>query len=208
MVAKLSPEVASQVEEGIRIIRRGGVLAFPTDTVYGLGGGAFHEAAVRRVFEVKKRPFSMALPLLLSDGSQIHEVVESLPDYAWRLAGRFMPGGLTLVVRRSRIVSDLIAAGGETVAIRIPDHPVPVALIQGSGMPLVGTSANRSGSGSLLTAEAVRAEIGELVDLVIDAIPPPAGRESTVVDVTGPRAVILREGAIRRDQIAEVVELA
>ncbi len=208
MAGKLSPEVARQVEEGIRIIRRGGVLAFPTDTVYGLGGGAFQESAVRRIFEVKRRPLSMALPLLLSDGSQIHEVADSLPDYAWRLAGYFMPGGLTLVVRRTRIVSDLITAGGETVAIRIPDHPVPVALIQGSGMPLVGTSANISGNGSLLTAGAVRVEIGDSVDLVIDALPPPAGKESTVVDVTGPRAVILREGAISRAQIASVVELA
>ena len=197
-----------QIEMGIRIIREGGVLAFPTDTVYGLGAGAFREEGIRRVYAIKKRPLTMALPLLLADASQVHEIAVGLPDYAWRLIDAFMPGGLTLVVRRSRIVKDIITAGGETVAIRIPDHPVPVALVRGSGMPLVGTSANLSGGGSLVSARDVKKEIGKQVDLIIEALPLPAGTESTVVDVTGAIARILRTGAVSREQIARVVELA
>jgi L-threonylcarbamoyladenylate synthase len=200
-------EIQGQIEKGIRIIREGGVLAFPTDTVYGLGAGAYRESAIKRVFEVKKRPLEMALPLLLSDASQVHEVAVHLPAYAWRLIDCFMPGGLTLVVYRSRIIKDIITGGGDTVAIRIPDHPVPVALIQGSGMPLVGTSANLSGRGPLLRAEEVRQEMGNSIDLVIDAVPPPKGKESTVVDVTGEIAIILREGAVTREQISRIVNI-
>jgi L-threonylcarbamoyladenylate synthase len=204
----LKTSLHDQIETGIRIIREGGVVAFPTDTVYGLGAGAFREEGIRRVYAIKKRPLTMALPLLLADASQVHEVAAGVPDYAWRLIDAFMPGGLTLVVRRSRIVKDIITAGGETVAIRIPDHPVPVALVRGSGMPLVGTSANLSGSGSLVSARDVIKEIGQQVDLVIEAVPPPVGTESTVVDVTGEKARILRQGAVTREQIARVVELA
>jgi L-threonylcarbamoyladenylate synthase len=204
---QLPAALQKQIEKGIQLIRDGGVLAFPTDTVYGLGAGAYREAAVRRIFEVKKRPLKMALPLLLSDASQIHEVAAHLPAYAWRLIDRFMPGALTLVVFRTSIINDIITAGGNTIAIRIPNHPVPVALIQGSGMPLVGTSANLSGSGALVRAEDVRREIGNSVDLVIDAFPAPNGEESTVVDVTGERVVILREGAISRVQIESLVDL-
>jgi L-threonylcarbamoyladenylate synthase len=200
-------EILEQIEKGIRIIREGGVLAFPTDTVYGLGAGAYRQSAIQRVFEVKKRPLDMALPLLLSDASQIHEVTAHLPAYAWRLIECFMPGGLTLVVYRSRIVKDIITGGGDTVAIRIPDHPVPLALIRGSGMPLVGTSANLRGKSPLLSAEEVRQEIGNSIDLVIDAVPPPKGRESTVVDVTGEIASILREGAVTREQISRIMAI-
>jgi L-threonylcarbamoyladenylate synthase len=204
---KVSAPLGEQIEKGIQIIRRGGVLAYPTDTVYGLGAGAYHEAGVRRVFEIKKRPLSMAVPLLLADASQIHEVAAVMPAYAWRLVERFMPGALTLVVWRSQIVNDVITAGGKTVAIRIPEHPVPLALIRGSGMPLVGTSANISGSRPLLTARAVQDELSGTVDLIIDAIPPPGGIESTVVDVTGEKALIVRQGEISRERLAGVVEL-
>jgi L-threonylcarbamoyladenylate synthase len=206
-IPRLPTKVRKQIETGIQIIRNGGVVAFPTDTVYGLGAGAFREAGIRRVFEVKKRPLKMAVPLLLSDASQIHEVAFQLPAYAWRLIDCFMPGGLTLVVYRTSIVKDIITAGGDTVAIRIPNHPVPIALIQGSGMPLVGTSANISGSQALIRAEDVRKEIGSSVDLVIDAFPEPNGKESTVVDVTGERAVILREGAISKAEIEAWLDL-
>ena len=140
--------------------------------------------------------------------SQIHEVAKYLPAYAWRLIDRFLPGGLTLVVYRTKIVKDIITGGGDTVAIRIPDHPVPIALIKESGMPIVGTSANLSGMPNSLTASDVKVQIGDKVDLIIDGGPAPGREESTVVDVTGERPVILRLGAISREELEQVVEIA
>jgi L-threonylcarbamoyladenylate synthase len=208
MPKQLSARTQEQIKKGIKIIQNGGVIAFPTDTVYGLGAGAYIESAVERIFQVKQRPPEMALPLLLADAAQIHEVAQNVPAYGWRLIDRFLPGGLTLVVYRTKMVKDIITAGGDTVAIRIPDHPVALALIKGSGMPIVGTSANISGQPNPLTYEGVVNQIGDKVDLVINGAPAPNGKESTVVDVTGEMAVILRLGAISRAEIEKVVELA
>jgi L-threonylcarbamoyladenylate synthase len=206
--SQLPDRVRKQIEEGIEIIRKGGVLAYPTDTVYGLGAGIYVEAAIERIFNIKQRPPKMALPILLGDVSQVHDMARYLPAYAWRLIDRFWPGGLTLVVYRTGAVKDVITGGGDTVAIRIPAHPVPIALIKGSGLPIIGTSANISGRLAVLTAEDVRKQLDDKVDLIIDSIPAPTGKESTVVDVTGEVAVILREGTISRDEIAQVTEVA
>lgn len=205
---ELPREVLKKIEKGIEVIRKGGVVAFPTDTVYGMGAGAYIEPAIRRVFEIKQRSPEKALPLLLGDVSQIHEVAAFLPAYAWRLIKQFFPGTLALVVFRTRIVKDIITGGGDTVAIRVPDHPVPAALIKGSGMPLVGTGANIRGNPHYATAEDVRAGIGRKLDLIIEGGPMPSGRESTVVDVTGELPVILRVGAISRAELEEVVEFS
>ena len=207
MEDQLSAKIRKQVEKGIEILRKGGVIAYPTDTVYGLGTGIYHESGIKRVFEIKKRSTSVALPVLLADVSQLHEVAKDLPADAWKLIKAFMPGGLTLIVYRNRIISDLITAGGDTVAIRIPDHPVPRALIKGIGMPIIGTSANISGKPTLVSAEEVRSELGKSVELVIDAEPAPNGKESTVVDVASDIPVILREGAISRAEIAGIIDL-
>lgn len=204
----LSEVVQKQIEKGIEIIRRGGVIAFPTDTVYGLGAGAYIERGIERIFQIKKRPSGMALPLLIASVAQIHEIALDVPPYGWRLIKEFFPGGLTLVVFRSRIVKDIITAGGDTVAIRMPDHPVPLALIRGCGMPVVGTSANLSGQSNPLSVEGVEEQIGDKVDLIIDANPIPKGIESTVVDVTGKFPVILRTGAISRADLEHVVDFA
>ena len=207
MQNKLSKNVLEQIETGVKIIRNGGVVVFPTDTLYGLGAGAYCEAGIKRVFEIKQRPLKMALPLLLGDAAQIHEIAERLPDYAWRLVDRFLPGGLTLVVRRSSIVKDIITAGGDTVAIRIPDHPVALVLIRESGMPVVGTSANLSGQSNVLNVADLRKQLEGKVDLIIEGGPSPGGKESTVVDVTNDIAEIIREGAISRAEIQQVVRL-
>jgi L-threonylcarbamoyladenylate synthase len=204
----LSEKVQKQIEKGIEIIRNGGLVAFPTDTVFGLGAGAYKESAIERIFQVKQRPPEMALPLLISSVAQVHEVALDVPAYGWRLIKEFFPGGLTLVVFRTRVVKDIITGGGDTVAIRMPDHPVPQALIKGSGMPIVGTSANISGKSNPLTIEGVREQIGHKVDLIIEGGPEPKGTESTVVDVTGPLPVILREGAITRAELESVVKFS
>jgi len=181
-------------------------VAFPTDTVYGLGACAGNQRAVERIYAVKERPQNMALSLLLAHPSQISEVAEPVPQIAWLLAEKFLPGALTLVLPKSDLVPDFITAGGMTVAIRIPAHPIPIALIEGLGMPITGTSANLSAQPSALTADEVYSQFGDKVDLVIDGGRCPGGRESTVVDVTGEMPVVLREGAISEEELKQVCE--
>ena len=193
-----------QVERGISALKQGKIVAYPTDTVYGLGVLPNIRQAVERVYRVKERPQNMALPLLLGDVSQIREVASYVPPVAWLLARNFLPGALTLVLYKSRLVPDSVAAGGKTVAIRIPAHPVPVALVEGLGIPIVGTSANLSGKPSSLTADEVYAQFGSRVDLVIDGGRCPGGRESTVVDMTKGTPVVLREGAISTKELRRV----
>ena len=204
MVNKLSSSIQKQVETGISILKQGGIVAFPTDTVYGLGACANLGQAVERVYQVKKRPRNMALPLLLAHTSQISEVAYPVPPIAWLLAHNFLPGALTLVLPKSNSVPDVITAGGMTVAIRIPAHSIPVALAEGLGTPIVGTSANLSGKPSALTADEVYSQFGDRIDLVIDGGRCLGGEESTIVDVTGEIPVVLREGAISREELIKV----
>ena len=196
MSVELPSDVRRQVDKGISILKKGGVVAFPTDTVYGLGAAANNPQAVARIYVVKERPRHMPLPLLLAHTVQISEVAESVPPLAWLLAERFLPGALTLVLSKSRSVPDIVTAGGTTVAVRIPAHPVPIALIEGLGVPVLGTSANLSGRPSTLEASEVYSQFGGRIALVIDGGRCPGGRESTIVDVTGEVPVVLREGAI------------
>ncbi|MDP2954170.1 MAG: L-threonylcarbamoyladenylate synthase [Chloroflexota bacterium] len=184
-------------------------MAFPTDTVYGLGARGFSPQAVERVYEAKARPRSLPLPLLLALASDLERVARKpIPELALRLAERFWPGGLTLVLRRAPAVPDAVTAGGDTVAVRVPRHPVPVALISGVGEPLTGTSANLSGRPSPLTAEEVRQQMGDRVDLILDGGRCPGGVESTVLDLTGETPVLIREGAIGREELEETAGLA
>jgi L-threonylcarbamoyladenylate synthase len=201
---KLSLDIQEQIEKGISILKQGGLVAFPTDTVYGLGVWANNQPAVERVYRVKERPQNKALPLLLANISQIGEVAEPVPPIAWLLAHNFLPGALTIVLHKSDMVPDIITAGGITVAVRIPAHPIPIALAQGLGAPIVGTSANLSGKQSALKADEVYSQFGNKIDLVIDGGRCPGGRESTVIDVAGEEPVILREGAISREELRQV----
>ncbi|MFC1985100.1 L-threonylcarbamoyladenylate synthase [Chloroflexota bacterium] len=204
MASKLSLDIQQQIEQGISVLAQGGIIAYPTDTVYGLGASAGIPQAVERVYTVKERPLNMPLPLLLADVSQINKVAEAVTPIAWLLIHSFWPGALTLVLPKSSSVPDIITAGGTNVAVRIPAHPVAIALIEGLGTPIVGTSANLSGRPSPLTAEEVHSQLGDRIDLVIDGGRCSGGRESTVVDVTGETPVMLREGAISREELEHV----
>jgi len=204
MMDKLPSDIQEQVERGISILKQGGIVAFPTDTVYGLGAEANNQQAVARVYRVKERPRNIALPLLLANISQIGEVAEPVPPIAWLLAHNFLPGALTIVLPKSNLVPDIITAGGITVAVRVPAHSIPIALARGLGAPIVGTSANVSGKPSALTADEVYSQFGSKIDLVIDGGRCPGGRESTIIDVTGEEPVILREGAISREELRRV----
>ncbi len=190
-----------QLQTAVKILREGGLVAYPTDTVYGLGADAFNERAVERVYEVKGRPEGMPLPLLLADVSQISQVAVDISDLAWRLAERFLPGALTLVLHSDPRIPRRVTAGGDTIAVRVPDHPVPRALIHSLGSPITGTSANLSGMPSITSADEVARQLGAKVDLIISYGGCYKGKESTIVDTTGSRPRILRQGAIPRDEI-------
>ena len=199
-----APPMEKQVEHAIEILKKGGLVAFPTDTVYGLGANSGDEKAVAKVYQAKMRPRHLPLPLLLSHVSQMEGLARDIPDLAWLLAERFLPGGLSLVLHKAPSVSSLITAGSEKIALRVPDHPVPIALIEGLGAPIIGTSANVTGAPSPLTAQEAAQQMGDRVDLIIDGGRCPGGVESTVVDLTGDVPRILREGAISRREIDEV----
>jgi L-threonylcarbamoyladenylate synthase len=190
-----------ETQKAVEILREGGVVAFPTDTVYGLGARADVDGAVSRIYEIKKRSRHLPLPLLLANISQLELVAQTVPELAYRLAERFFPGGLTLVLPRSSWISDIITGGGETVAVRVPNHPIPLALIRGVGVPITGTSANLSGMPGPLTAEEVCSQIGREIDFIIDGGRCPGGVESTVVDVSDGFPRVLREGPISREEI-------
>lgn len=190
-----------QVAQAVDILRQGGVVAYPTDTLYGLGANAFNEAAVERVFEIKGRPHGMPLPLLLADADALVQVASEAPPLARVLAERFWPGALTLVIPRSPRVPELVSGRGWKVGVRVPDHPVPRELARRLGAPITGTSANKSGGPDPRTAEDVRKQLGETVDLVIEDGGLPAGQPSTVLDLTGPSPRIVRAGAITKEAL-------
>ncbi len=193
-----------QIDKGIQILKCGGVIAFPTDTVYGLGADAFNPDAVGRIYDIKKRPKHLPLPLLIVDIKQLDILAKPLPEIALFLARRFWPGGLTLVVPKAAHLPGYL--GNTSIAVRVPAHPVCLALIQAINNPLIGTSANISGKPSALTAGEVKQQLGNEVDLIIDGGRCPGGGESTVVDVTGGKPVIVRQGIIPGKEIKRAVE--
>jgi len=200
----LSKVITAQIEQGIAVLKRGGVIAFPTDTVYGLGVGTDIYKAVERVYRLKERPREMALPLLLADISQIDQVAAYVPPLARLLAARFLPGALTMVLLKAGSVPDIVTGGEDTVAVRLPDHPVPLGLARGLGTPIIGTSANLSGRPSALTAGEIRIQFGDKIDLVIDGGICLGGKESTVVDLSREMPQVLREGAISTQELRQV----
>ena len=196
MTSELSASVKLAIERGVAVLKGGGLLAFPTDTVYGLGAAANNYKAVARIYEVKERSQNMPLPLLLGSLSQVEEITKRMPPLARCLAERFWPGGLTMVLPRASSVLDIVTAGGSTVGVRVPAHPVPLALINGLGAPVIGTSANLSGKPSAVSAAEIAAQFGNVLDLIIDGGRSYGSRESTIIDATKEVPVVLREGAI------------
>ena len=201
MPQEKSIDLSKQIKKGIAVLKKGGVIAFPTDTVYSLGASIYNESAVRKLYRIKERPFDKALPVLVADVAQMKQVATKLPTLAYRLAERFLPGALTLILPKSGKIHGVVTGGGDTVAVRIPDHPVPIALIKGLGGPIIGTSANKSGHKSGITASEVKDSLGDSVDLIIDGGKSPGGKESTIIDLTKDKPKIVREGAIPRSEI-------
>jgi L-threonylcarbamoyladenylate synthase len=199
-----NPDPAA-INRAAALLRDGRLVAFPTETVYGLGASALDSAAVRQIFWAKGRPAANPLIVHLTDPSLVANVAASWPETAARLAERFWPGPLTIVIPKLPAVPDEVTAGGSTVAVRCPNHPIALALLRAVGLPLAAPSANRSSELSPTRAEHVMRSLGGRIDLILDGGTCPGGIESTVVDVTGPVVRVLRPGLITVPMLEEVV---
>jgi len=188
-----------------RIIRAGGLVAFPTETVYGLGGNAFDAAAVAKIFAAKERPAWDPLIVHVSSREMLEALVAQVPAEFDNLFAAFMPGPLTLVVPKKNTVPNVVSAGRETVAVRFPANPVAQCLIAESGLPIAAPSANRFGRVSPTAAEHVLVDLDGRIDAILDGGPCKIGVESTVLDLSGAAPVILRQGAVTPRDLRKIL---
>lgn len=193
---------SARLAEAAAVLRRGGLVAFPTETVYGLGAHALDAAAVARIFAAKGRPATNPVIVHVADAAAARTLAADWPDTAERLAAAFWPGPLTLVVRKANVVPSIVTAGGTTAGLRVPAHPVALALLREARLPVAAPSANRSNRVSPTTAQHVLDELAGRLDLVLDGGPADVGLESTVVDLTGAEPVVLRPGCLTAEQLA------
>jgi L-threonylcarbamoyladenylate synthase len=213
-VLSVDPEQADDaaLAEAAAVLQRGGLVAFPTETVYGLAADALRADAVQRIFVAKERAATNPLIVHVASMDQARGLAREWPERAERLAAGFWPGPLTLVVARAAIVPDIVTAGGPTVALRMPSLELARRLIAAAGTPLAAPSANRSTRVSPTRAEHVLATLSGRIELVLDGGPTTGGIESTVIDVTGPRPRLLRPGPVGVDELervlGEVIEVA
>lgn len=187
------------------ILRSGGLVAFPTETVYGLGADALDAAASRKIYEAKGRPSDNPLIVHIADIHMLSRLAKDIPDAAWKLADRFWPGPLTMILKKSGIVPYGTTGGLDTVAVRMPSHPVAMKLIQVSGVCVAAPSANTSGRPSPTRAEHVIEDMDGKIDMILDGGEVGIGIESTIVDLTGDVPMILRPGYITKDMLSQVV---
>jgi L-threonylcarbamoyladenylate synthase len=193
------------IEKAVEILLAGGLVAFPTETVYGLGADATNARAVARIFEVKGRPATNPLICHVADESAAQRYAADWPLAASRITKAFWPGPLTVVVAKAQAIVDAVTAGRDTVGLRMPDHPLTLELLRAFGGALAGPSANRSTHVSPTTARHVRDELGNAVDLILDGGPCSVGIESTVLDLSTDLPTILRPGGVSREQIEAVL---
>jgi len=199
----LSAEQQDAISQALDILGQGGLVAFPTDTVYGVGALAFDAAAVESIYTAKERPVEKAIAVLLGRPEDLGRVTGDIPPSAARLAARFWPGPLTLVVPKHPDLPEVVSATA-TVGVRVPDHPVARALLRAAG-PMAVTSANISGQDSPKTAGEVSRQLNGRIPLILDGGETPGGVPSTVVDCTGTEPVILREGPVTLKEIQSVL---
>lgn len=196
------PEILNQ---GCDLLNAGELVAFPTETVYGLGANALNPQAVKKIYEAKGRPSQNPLIVHVAEWEAITPLVRSISQRAKKLAETFWPGPLTLIFPKSELIPDIVTGGGDTVAIRIPSHPVALALLKQCGLPLAAPSANRSNALSPTTAQHVLESLGDRIPLILDGGPTQQGIESTVVDVSTTSPKILRYGALPVSEIEKHV---
>ncbi len=195
------------LHEAVAVLKRGGLVAFPTETVYGLGADACNPEAVARLYEVKGRPQDHPVIVHLADVGQLVRWARDIPESATRLAARFWPGPLTLVLKRGPAVGDYLTGGEDTIGLRIPGHPIALDLLRQFGGGIAAPSANKFGRISPTTAEHVRNDLGDEVDLILDGGPCEIGIESTIVDLSRGRPVLLRPGRISAEEIEATLQM-
>ena len=191
----------ADLAEALTVLRSGGVVALPTDTLYGLAADLINERALERIFEIKGRPANLALPVLVGNLEQVAMVADGFGPLLREFVSAFWPGSLTLVLPKSAGVSSVITGGRDTVAVRMPGHWAPLGLANALGRPITGTSANISGQDNLNSLEEIRGTMGQKVGAVVSAGPGPQGLQSTIVDMCGATPELLREGATSFEQV-------
>ena len=194
-------ELRVGLKEAALIIRSGGVVAFPTESFYGLGVSARDEKAIQRLFAIKKREENQPVLLLIPTASPLNRYVIRIPDIASQIMEEFWPGGLTLIFEANPGLPRLLTSGTGKIGLRLSSHPVATALAQAVGAPITGTSANISGQAACSSAEAVRHSLGGSVDFILDGGETKGGKGSTVLDITVDPPTILREGMVTREQL-------
>ena len=195
------------VREAVAVLRKGGLVAFPTETVYGLGGDAENPSAVERIFSTKGRPADHPLIVHIPSPGQLERWAREIPHEAWKLAERHWPGPLTLILRKSDRIPGIVTGGQDTVGLRVPDHPVALALLNECGGAIAAPSANRFGRVSPTTSSHVREEFGNTLDCILDGGPCRVGIESTILDLSANRPRLLRPGAITVPEIESLLGL-
>jgi L-threonylcarbamoyladenylate synthase len=204
-MVKVVRATQAEIDTAVQALRDGDLVAFPTETVYGLGANAQNPAAVRKIFEAKGRPRAHPVIVHIDSPRYLHRWVREVPDAAARLAERFWPGPLTMVLARALQVHDIITGGQDTVAVRVPSHPMAQQLLNAFGGGIAAPSANRYGRLSPTRAEHVREELGDRVRVVLDGGESQVGLESTIVSCDGETVRLLRPGAVTATQIRSVV---
>lgn len=199
----LSATSPNAITSALEILLSGGLVAFPTDTVYGVGCLAFHPKAIESIYVAKDRPIEKAIPVLIGDEEDLVKVADEIPIFAMKLINRYWPGPLTLLVPKKPTLPEAISATN-TVGVRVPDHEVARSLLRLAG-PMAVTSANISGQESPRTAQEVFAQLGGRIAMVIDGGETPGGIPSTLVDCTGDEIQILREGPIPKEELLKIV---
>ncbi|MCX7852325.1 MAG: L-threonylcarbamoyladenylate synthase [Caldilineales bacterium] len=205
MTTRVLPATPENIALAADVLRGGGLVAFPTETVYGLGANALDPAAVARIFAAKERPATDPLIVHLSDADRLHQVARAVSPLDRALVETFWPGPLTLVLPKQPQVPAQVTAGLDTVAVRVPDHPVALALLAAAAVPVAAPSANRFGRTSPTTAQHVWHDLHDRIDLILDGGPTPVGVESTVVDASVSPVRILRPGGIPAEMVEAVV---
>ena len=198
--------LSTSLDQAVAVLRRGGVIGIPTDTVYGIAANALDEDAVDRVFTLKGREDTSPIPVLIGEVADLFKYGTHVTDEAVALAEAFWPGQLTIVVSKSDLIPSVVSGGLDTVGLRIADHHVPRRLISDLGAPITATSANISGTEALNSAVSVAEQLGDRLDLVFDGGQLAPSRPSTVIDVTSGPPKILREGAVPAAAIERVLK--
>jgi len=188
--------ISKAIDSAAAVLKQGGIVAFPTDTVYGIGADTFNPKAVDNIYTAKRRPKDKPLPALVSSIDDVRKVSAFLPPIFYELTAKFWPGALTLIVKAKDILPPEVTAGGKTIAVRMPDNQIALELIRRFGIPLATTSANLSGMREAVTAEEVQASLGDKVDVILDGGVTATKIASTVLDISVTPPVIRRRGQI------------